>query len=412
MEISTLNSPRLRFPEFRDKWEINTLGDVAEIKGGKRIPKGYSLQEENNGYPYITVSDMSNGTVSMEKIRYVPFEVINLIKSYTISTEDIFISVAGTLGVVGIIPKQLNNANLTENANKLTNLKCHQIYLLQLLKSERLENLIKSVSTVGAQPKLAIYAIKDFELPFPSLPEQRKIASFITSVDTKIQQLTKKKTLLEQYKKGVMQKIFNQEIRFKDENGKEFPKWVNKELGEVALFFKGKGLPKSDISEEGTTKCIHYGELFTKYKESIKKILSYTDKIDGAFLSVTNDVLMPTSDVTPNGLATASCIKENGVVLGGDVLIIRAPENILDGVFLSYYISCHRSDVMKLVSGSTVYHLYGSDMKNLNISFPTILEQTKIADFLSALDNKIEHTQSLIDKSKLWKKGLLQQLFV
>ena len=209
-----------------------------------------------------------------------------------------------------------------------------------------------------------------------------------------------------------MQKIFSQELRFKDDNGNEFPDWEEKKLGEVADFYKGKGLPKSDIVENGKFKCLHYGELFTKYKESIVNILSSTDAFDKPFLSIANDVLMPTSDVTPNGLATASCINEDDVILGGDVLVIRQKIKVFEGLFFSYYVNQYREKVMKLVSGSTVFHLYGSDMKKLEILIPCLEEQTKIATFLSAIDEKINQCQAQITNTEVWKKGLLQRMFV
>ena len=100
---------QLRFKDEKGKaypkWEEKRLGDVCEVKGGKRIPLGYSLIEENNGYPYITVSDIENGSVSLSKIKYVPLEAVDTIKNYKITINDIFISVAGTLGLVGIIPR-------------------------------------------------------------------------------------------------------------------------------------------------------------------------------------------------------------------------------------------------------------------------------------------------------------------
>jgi type I restriction enzyme S subunit len=189
-------------------WQQKALSDVADIKGGKRIPKGFELQAENNGLPYITVSDMKNGSVSLEKIRYVPERAKDQIKNYKISVDDIFISVAGTLGVVGIIPLKLNNANLTENANKLTNLKCNQRYLFQLLQSDCFLRLINSVQTVGAQPKLAIYALAGFKFTLPSNNEQKKIADFLTAIDNKINLLAEEIEKTQAFKKGLLQQMF------------------------------------------------------------------------------------------------------------------------------------------------------------------------------------------------------------
>lgn len=205
-------SQQIRFKEFNgdvfQEWENKKLEDICDVKGGKRIPLGYSLQIENNGFPYITVSDMENNSVSVEKIKYVPELVVEQIKNYTISTKDIFVSVAGTLGLIGIIPKELEGANLTENADKLTNLKCDQKFLFYYLQNGTLEKLISSVKTSNAQPKLAIYALKTLEIKLPSFSEQQKIADFLTSVDKVIESKQQQISQAEQWKKGLMQGLF------------------------------------------------------------------------------------------------------------------------------------------------------------------------------------------------------------
>jgi len=211
--VETHDRTSLRFKDkngndFPD-WKEKKLGEIATVKGGKRIPKGYTLKNKNNGFPYITVSDMGNNTVSLSEIRYIPFEVVDKIKNYKITKKDIFISVAGTLGVVGIVPVELDNANLTENANKLTDLKCNQNFLLQLLNTNRLTNQIKSVTTIGAQPKLAIYAINNFKFLIPnSLPEQQKIADFLSVIDKSIEKVGGLIKKSQEWKKGLLQKMF------------------------------------------------------------------------------------------------------------------------------------------------------------------------------------------------------------
>ena len=190
------------------EWEEKTIKDICDVKGGKRLPKGYSLVENNTGFPYITVSDMNNGSVSLEKIRYIPENAVNQIKNYRITTKDIFISVAGTLGLIGIIPKELENANLTENADKLTNIQCHQKYLYYFLKNGSLDRLIDNVSTVGAQPKLALYAIQEMEIQIPTIQEQEKIAEFLTAIDKRIDHTTAQLTHTKQWKKGLLQQMF------------------------------------------------------------------------------------------------------------------------------------------------------------------------------------------------------------
>ncbi len=183
--------------------------------------------------------------------------------------------------------------------------------------------------------------------------------------------------------------------------------WEFDKLGNIATFFKGKGISKKDISNEGYD-CIRYGELFTIYNEVITKIYSKTNSIEDMILSENNDTLMPTSDVTPRGLATASALSKSGVILGGDILIIRS--NKLLNSYLSYYIRSHKSEIMKLVKGSTVYHIYANDMKNFQIFIPPLEEQKKIADILSTVDKKIAFVEENINATEELKKGLMQKL--
>ncbi len=186
--------------------------------------------------------------------------------------------------------------------------------------------------------------------------------------------------------------------------------WEWRQLGDVATFVIGRGLSKVDLSRNGMRPCIHYGELFKNYGERITDVLHGTDLQSNFVCSARNDVLMPTSDVTPNGLATASCIQRAGVILGGGILAIRVPENVLDGVFLAYSIGYHRNQVMQLVTGTTVYHLYGRDMAKFRFPVPTLEEQRAIADTLSDVDGLLESLEALIAKKRAVKTAAMQQL--
>jgi len=187
--------------------------------------------------------------------------------------------------------------------------------------------------------------------------------------------------------------------------------WEEKKLGDVAVFFKGKGLPKSAITPNAKNPCIHYGELFTEYPEVIDTIKSRTNLEGDYFLSTANDVLMPTSDVTPNGLAKSCCIKLSEVILGGDILVIQTNKLAISGEFLARYIRYLEKKVLQLVSGSTVFHLYASSINKLALSFPSRPEQQEIADCLSSLDDRITAETQKLDTLKAHKKGLMQQLF-
>ncbi|WP_347374479.1 restriction endonuclease subunit S [Aequorivita sp. Q41] len=406
--------PQLRFSEFEGEWEKRKLGQLGVFRGGGTP----STTNENywiGNIPWISSSDISEKDIFNLKItRYLSEEAIDDSATKIIPKGSVlFVSRVGVGKLAVSKIKLCTSQDFANLLPKTDNSFFIAFYFLS--KNKLLHQYAQGTSIKG----FTTGDLKSIPINCPQLPEQQKIASFLTDVDTKITQITKKKALLEQYKKGVMQKIFKQELRFKPDHseaegdeGNAFPEWEEKKLGEVAKFIKGKGLPKSEISDDGKYKCIHYGELFTKYNELINNVISRTNYNDKAILSIENDVLMPTSDVTPNGLATASCLKEPNVILGGDVLIIRQNIKKIEGVYLAYYIKHFRNDVMKLVSGSTVYHLYGSDMKNLKIKTPSIAEQTKIANFLSAIDLKIEALNTKIESSKAFKKGLLQQMFV
>jgi type I restriction enzyme, S subunit len=198
-------------------------------------------------------------------------------------------------------------------------------------------------------------------------------------------------------------------LRFPEFRGAEG--WSRQTLGSVASFFKGKGLPKSAIVPSGARPCIHYGELFTEYSENIGEIRSRTDVEGDLFLSVENDVLMPTSDVTPGGLAKACNLPRDGIILGGDILVIRADRNSVNGEFLARYIRHLKTKVLQLVSGSTVYHLYASSMEKLDLAFPSRAEQQKIAECLSSVDELMAAQARKVGALKTHKKGLMQQLF-
>jgi type I restriction enzyme S subunit len=146
---------------------------------------------------------------------YVPESIFPRIQNYTISKDDLFISVAGTLGVVGQIPNELNGANLTENANKLMNIKMNKSFLLQVLLSPIIQSAIEREKTNNAQPKLALTRIRAFEVPKPPKEEQEKITSILSSVDEKLDLLSEKKINYQELKQGLMQQLLTGKVRVK-----------------------------------------------------------------------------------------------------------------------------------------------------------------------------------------------------
>ena len=265
-----------------------------------------------------------------------------------------------------------------------------------------------AVESTGV-PQLTAPQVVRYLLSVPPIAEQRAIAEVLSDVDGLINSLEALIAKKQAIKLAAMQQLLTGKTRlpgFTDE-------WQTKRLGDIASFFKGtSSLLKTDLSLDGKRPCIHYGELFTTYKECITEVLHRTNREDVFLLSCSNDVLMPASDVTPNGLATASCISVPDVILGGDILVIRVPEQILNGTFLAYSIKMNRNQVMKLVAGTTVFHLYGRDMANFYFIAPSVLEQKAIVTILSDMDGELAALEKQVEKIRDIKKAMMQELLM
>ena len=175
--------------EIPENWCWCRLGTIASILGGKRIPAGRKLSNENTGYTYIRVSDMKDGFVSTEDLHYVPKDIYPSISKYIIKKEDVFITVAGTIGRVGKIPPELDGANLTENADRLVFTTIDQEWLIKELQSNLIQSQIAEATTKVGQPKLAITRIEKLLIALPPLNEQHRIVSVYNSILPMIEQL-------------------------------------------------------------------------------------------------------------------------------------------------------------------------------------------------------------------------------
>ena len=361
-------------------WNIDYIKNIAKIKTGSRNTQD---RIDDGNYPF-----------------FVRSQTIERINSYSYDGEAVLTAGDG-VGVGKVIHYINGKFDCHQRVYTISNFNSNvNGYYFYLYFNTNFLNRIMQMTAKSSVDSVRMEMIANMQIPLPpTIEEQTAIATALLNIDKWINDLEKLLFKKHQVKKSTLQQL----LKPKED-------WSVKMLGEIAKFHKGKGLPKSQIIESGRYKCIHYGELFTKYKEVIKSVMSYTNESENTFLSISNDVLMPTSDVTPNGLATASCIKESGIILGGDVLVIRISENILDGIFLSYFITENREKVMKLVSGSTVYHLYGSDMNNFIVSFPPVEEQTRIATILTDMDIEIEKLETKLQKAKKVKQGMMQEL--
>ncbi|MDN3451553.1 restriction endonuclease subunit S [Planococcus sp. APC 3906] len=200
-------SQELRFRDDDSTWEKLRLRDVCTISSGKRLPKGHSFSQE--GIPYISVSDMGEKYVEKVKFSFIAQDTEKILNKYKVNTGDVIISIAGTLGKINLIDDSLDNANLTENCNKITGFKnVINTYIYYCLKSEAIQRKIKEVSTTSSQPKLALDRLRDFYIFVPAIKEQHKISEFLIALDKKIEKEKEKLMVLEEQKKGFLQGMF------------------------------------------------------------------------------------------------------------------------------------------------------------------------------------------------------------
>jgi len=406
------NIPQLRFPEFSDEWEEKKLGDVTSWSSGgtpsKAVPHYW-----NGKIPWISASSMKGKYFIDSKLK-ITLEGLKA-GSKLAPKNSILLLVRGSM-LFKKIPFGLAETDVAFNQD----VKCLKvlgestfdfIYYWFCHSENHLLNMVTGTG-IGAG-KLETSYVQLMNVNIPEFLEQEKIAAFLTTVDNKIEQLSKKQELLKEYKKGLMQQIFSQVIRFKANDGSDFPDWEEKKLGDLFSGIKGQGLSKGNITIDGLNKCILYGELYTTYPEVIKNVVSRTNSDDGV-KSKAGDLLVPCSTTTTGiDLADVTAINEDNVSLGGDISILRLKKDG-NSVFFAYYLTHYKKfDLAKYGQGSTIVHLYYSHFKKIDLKFPSsVEEQTKIANFLSSIDNKIEQVGKQLVESKQFKKALLQQMFV
>ncbi len=169
--------------EIPDSWEWVRLGSVLNVKGGKRLPKEHNLIDTPTNHIYIRVTDMKNHTISSEKLKYITEDTFQLIKNYIINKDDLYLTIAGTIGNVGMVPDKFDGMNLTENAVKLTDIKINKYYLLHIICSNYIQNQFVDKTNKVAQPKLAIERILTTLFPLPPLSEQQRIVDKLKELE-------------------------------------------------------------------------------------------------------------------------------------------------------------------------------------------------------------------------------------
>lgn len=390
MQKENIVLPQLRFPEFVGNFKNIKFGEVIQstLYGPRFNANDYN---ENGNVRTIRGTDLNNnGEIKYEQVPLAQLDE-KMISTHKLIEGDIIMITTAECGATGVFRKQdidyLSSAYGVRIRLSELGYPVFFKYFFQTWQAKREINKYIRKATVANLPGSDISRI---QLSLPSFEEQQKIASFLTSIDTRIQQLEKKKTLLEQYKKGVMQKIFSQEIRFKDDDGKEFGKWEKKGLGDVSNITTGSS-NRQDSSLTGA---------YTFFDRSMDIRTSSIYLFEGEAVIVAGEG----SDFIPKYFV-------------GKFDLHQRTYAIMDykganGRFLYYYIYYHRKYFLQQAVGSTVKSLRLPMFKKMPLLLPCLTEQTKIAHFLSVLDRKIAVTNRQIEKTKEWKKGMLQKIFV
>lgn len=391
--MKTNNIPKLRFPEFINNEEIKnySFNDLFSFSTGKNI-------KQNEASPEFDIPCVRYG-----ELYHMYNEVIkNVVNSTNLPSSDLVFSEGNEilLPSAGEDPLDIGSASALTLPNVAIG---RTINILRPLKKDvysqlfasyyinhRLRKKISSLAKGVSISNVYNSDLKTLEILLPSLPEQQKIASFLTTVDDKISNLKQKISLLEKYKKGVMQQIFSQQIRFKDENGNDYPEWEEKSLGDCLEYEQPTNylVSSTEYSDTYKTPVLTAGKTF---------ILGYTDEEFGVFnqfpVIIFDDFTTATQFVNFSFKAKSSAMKILKSKAKNDVKFLYELMQMIN-----YEIGGHGRHWI------SVYSL-------LDVLVPCFEEQTKIAEFLSGIDDKIETTKLQLSKMEVWKKGLLQGMF-
>lgn len=417
MADSNKHTPLLRFPEFLndEEWAMDSMESIFEIKNGYTPSKSNPDFWTDGTIPWFRMEDIrKNGHILSDSIQHITPGAVKsagLFPAYSI-----IVATTATIGEHAlIIVDSLANQRFTFlTKRKSFDNRIDMVYFHYFMFI--IDEWCKQNTNAGGLLSVNMEAFKKLTIPYPaSLAEQQKIAECFTSIDKQIEATNSKLQQLKAHKRGLIQRLFPArgktvpELRFTEfRNDRE---WEIKKLRDIATFSKGKGISKTDVTANGTTPCIRYGELYTTYKETITDVSSYTDlPVTDLFLSKANDVIIPSSGETKEDIATASCIIKDGIAIGGDINVIRTSNN---GIFLSYYLTyVKKNDIARIAQGVSIIHLYNEQLRDLVVELPnSIKEQQRIADCLQSVDNVIKSYEDKITALELHKKGLMQQLF-
>ncbi|MEB7886250.1 restriction endonuclease subunit S [Serratia fonticola] len=404
--------PKLRFKEFKEQWVLTSLGKETSKIGSGSTPKGGAEVYQTTGIPFIRSQNVNDNQLTLNDSVFISHEVDKKMKGSRVQPNDILLNITGaSIGRSCVVPRDFDRGNVNQHVCIIRFIQGAPKFYQSYLSSKKGQDTINSSQSGSGREGLNFENIRGFEIYIPLVAEQTKIANFLTSVDEKITLLSKQYDLLQKYKKGMMQKIFSQELRFKDDNGNEFPEWKETELNEIAAKVNTKNRDNSVrivLTNSATQGIVSQESYFEREIVTESNLTGYYVVSLGDF--VYNPRISANAPVGP--------IKMNKLAMGimsPLYTVFRFKKGSLK--FYQYFFeSSVWHDYMKSVANSGARHdrmnISGINFFALPMPQPTEPEQSKISDYLSAIDEKITTSELKLNKLKAWKQGLLQQMFV
>lgn len=406
---------KIRFPAFHTPHMQGSINDCVDS-----IISGVSVNSEDR--PVLDTSEFgvlkTSAVIGGQFIEYENKKVVNqdLNRVKTpLQHGMILVSRMNTpalVGEVAFVNKSYPHLFLPDRLWAIkTKHNCNPKWLTYALISPRIRYEIKSnaTGTSGSMKNISQPSFLGISICIPSFEEQTKIADFLSAVDEKIRLLKEKHALLQQYKKGVMQKLFSQEIRFKDDNGQAFPDWEFKSMAEV-LTPKVREVPKPSENYLALGIRSHMKGTFQKPNSDPTAI-----EMDKLYVVKTNDLVVNITFAWEGAIAIAKPEDDGGLVSHRFPTYICKPNQASHRFFehiIKLKLFKHKLDLISPGGAGRNRVLNKSEFLKLKWHFPSIEEQLKIADFLDTLDKKLDAVQRQIDLTQTFKKGLLQQMFV
>lgn len=412
-----VNTPELRFPGFNNEWKNLKLNEVLEDKtnGIKRGPFGGALKKEifvNHGY---AVYEQKNAIYDNQSFRYyIDKKKYEQMKLFAVQPGDIIMSCSGTIGKLSKIPKNYKKGIINQALIRFrTNSHIYSQFFLIYMRSNVMQRKILEANPGSAITNLIpVKELKNLKFPLPTLEEQEKIGDFFRKLDQQIELEEKKLELLEQQKRGYMQKIFTQKLRFKDKTGNIYPNWKTTELKDILekiIDNRGKTPDNAPSEKYPLLEVNALGYYHPSYKK-VSKFVS-EDTYNNWFREhlKENDILFSTVGNT----GIVSLMDNYKAVIAQNIVGLRVNNNNIPS-FVYYMLSYweNQKKIKRIQMGAVQPSVKVSQFKFIKYLIPIKDEQEKIANLLSEIDKVINKQLIKIEVLKQRKQGLLQKMFV